>query len=109
MAVDRLACTLEQALGRRYVAYFNTRYRRTGTLWEGRFKSSLVDSERYVLPPKLTADGFKFVVPGRPVRLALRSNPRQTPGTVRPGIRCGEHRRGLQDRRSPPRAIHAKP
>jgi putative transposase len=38
-----------QALGRRYVACFNARYRRTGTLWEGRFKSSLVDSERYVL------------------------------------------------------------
>ena len=38
-----------QALGRRYVAYFNTRYRRTGTLWEGRYKACLVDSERYVL------------------------------------------------------------
>jgi len=38
-----------QAIGRRYVACFNARYRRTGTLWEGRFKASLVDSERYVL------------------------------------------------------------
>jgi putative transposase len=38
-----------QALGRRYVACFNARYRRTGTLWEGRFKAGLVDSERYVL------------------------------------------------------------
>lgn len=38
-----------QALGRRYVAYFNGRYRRTGTLWEGRYKSCLVDSEEYVL------------------------------------------------------------
>lgn len=38
-----------QAIGRRYVACFNARYRRTGTLWEGRFKSALVDSERYVL------------------------------------------------------------
>ncbi|GAB1595055.1 transposase [Lysobacter claricitrinus] len=38
-----------QAIGRRYVACFNARYRRTGTLWEGRFKSALVDSDRYVL------------------------------------------------------------
>ena len=38
-----------QAIGRRYVASFNARYRRTGTLWEGRFKSALVDSERYLL------------------------------------------------------------
>lgn len=38
-----------QRVGRCYVARFNARYRRTGTLWEGRFKSSLVDSERYLL------------------------------------------------------------
>lgn len=38
-----------QAIGRRYVGCFNARYRRTGTLWEGRFKSALVESERYVL------------------------------------------------------------
>lgn len=38
-----------QALGRRYVRAFNARYRRTGTLWEGRYKSCLVDSDRYLL------------------------------------------------------------
>jgi len=38
-----------QALGRRYVQYFNYQYRRSGTLWEGRFKSSLVQSEIYLL------------------------------------------------------------
>lgn len=38
-----------QAIGRRHVGSFNARYRRTGTLWEGRFKSALVDSERYAL------------------------------------------------------------
>lgn len=38
-----------QALGRRYVRYFNREYRRSGTLWEGRFKSSLVQSETYLL------------------------------------------------------------
>jgi len=38
-----------QALGRMYVRYFNYTYQRTGTLWEGRFKSSLIQSERYLL------------------------------------------------------------
>lgn len=38
-----------QALGRRYVYYINQTYRRTGTLWEGRYKASLIDSEAYLL------------------------------------------------------------
>ena len=38
-----------QKLGRGYVAVFNGRHGRTGTLWEGRYKACLVDSERYVL------------------------------------------------------------
>ena len=38
-----------QALGRRYVHYVNKTYRRTGTLWEGRYKASLVDSDAYLL------------------------------------------------------------
>jgi putative transposase len=38
-----------QALGRRYVRYVNDRYRRTGTLWEGRYKSCLVGDDRYLL------------------------------------------------------------
>ena len=38
-----------QWLGRQYVGYINGRYRRTGTLWEGRYKSCLVDTERYLL------------------------------------------------------------
>ncbi|HEX2197433.1 MAG TPA: transposase [Burkholderiales bacterium] len=36
-------------LGQRYVPYFNRRHGRTGTLWEGRYRSSLVESARYVL------------------------------------------------------------
>ena len=43
---DAPAC-LMRALGQRYVRYFNDRYRRTGTLWEGRFRSTIVDSDRY--------------------------------------------------------------
>jgi len=38
-----------QALGRRYVRYFNRTYRRSGTLWEGRFRSCVVDAEEYLL------------------------------------------------------------
>jgi putative transposase len=37
-----------QMLGRRYVSYFNYLHERTGTLWEGRFHSSLVETERYL-------------------------------------------------------------
>ena len=40
---------LMQSLGRRYVRYINDRYHRTGTLWEGRYKSSMVDRETYLL------------------------------------------------------------
>jgi putative transposase len=40
---------LFQSVGRRYVQHFNRRYTRTGTLWEGRFRSCTVDSERYLL------------------------------------------------------------
>jgi putative transposase len=36
-------------LGQRYVPYFNQRHGRTGTLWEGRFRSCIVESARYVL------------------------------------------------------------
>lgn len=38
-----------QDLGRKFVRYMNRTYRRTGSLWEGRFKASLVDSEAYLL------------------------------------------------------------
>lgn len=40
---------LMQGLGRQYVHYFNHAYRRTGTLWEGRYKSCVVDAEAYLL------------------------------------------------------------
>lgn len=38
-----------QSLGRCYVQYFNKTHGRTGTLWEGRHKSSLVDDDKYLL------------------------------------------------------------
>lgn len=38
-----------QAIGRNYVNYLNLTYQRTGALWEGRFKSCLVEAEHYLL------------------------------------------------------------
>ncbi len=38
-----------QAVGRRYVRYFNDRQQRTGTLWEGRYKSTLIQPDRHLL------------------------------------------------------------
>jgi len=38
-----------QAVGRRYVRHFNDRQGRSGTLWEGRYKSTLIQTERYFL------------------------------------------------------------
>ncbi|MBN2452922.1 MAG: transposase [Candidatus Omnitrophica bacterium] len=40
---------LIQSLGRKYVQYFNWAYKRTGTLWEGRFKSSLISNDKYLI------------------------------------------------------------
>ena len=37
-----------QSMANRYVRYFNVKHQRTGTIWEGRFKSCLVDSEQYL-------------------------------------------------------------
>lgn len=38
-----------QSLGRRYAQYFNRCYHRSGALWEGRYKSSMVETEHYLL------------------------------------------------------------
>ena len=38
-----------QSVGRSYVRYFNRRHQRSGTLWEGRYRSTIVQSERYLL------------------------------------------------------------
>ncbi|HEX5313612.1 MAG TPA: transposase [Gammaproteobacteria bacterium] len=38
-----------QMLGHYYVQYYNHCYRRTGTLWEGRYRATLIDGEAYLL------------------------------------------------------------
>ena len=40
---------LMKLLGQRYVQYINKTYRRSGTLWDGRFRSSFIQDSRYVL------------------------------------------------------------
>ena len=38
-----------QSVGRKYVQYFNYKYKRSGTLWEGRYRATVVDTEQYLL------------------------------------------------------------
>lgn len=38
-----------QAIGRRYVRYFNNAQQRSGTLWEGRYRATLIQADRYLL------------------------------------------------------------
>lgn len=63
---------LIQSVGRYYVRYINQTYNRTGTLWEGRFKSTLVDSERYFLV-------LSRYIELNPVRAAMVDHPASYP------------------------------
>ncbi|MDB5964449.1 MAG: transposase [Polaromonas sp.] len=46
---DRSLPQMMQAVGRSYVRYFNDRQARSGTLWEGRYRSALVEADAYLL------------------------------------------------------------
>ncbi|KAF1023186.1 MAG: hypothetical protein GAK30_00639 [Paracidovorax wautersii] len=48
--------TLMQGLGRRYVRYFNDRHQRRGTLWEGRYRATVLEASRYLLPVMVHID-----------------------------------------------------
>jgi putative transposase len=48
-AQDNSISKVFQSVGRRYVQYFNFTYQRSGTLWEGRYRATVVDSEQYLL------------------------------------------------------------
>lgn len=58
-----------QAIGRRYVRYFNDRQQRTGTLWEGRYRSTLIQTDRYLLACMAYIDL-------NPVRAGVVANPK---------------------------------
>jgi putative transposase len=46
---DQALSKMMQAVGRSYVQAFNKRHARTGTLWEGRYRSTLIQTDRYLL------------------------------------------------------------
>ena len=46
----RSVSRMMQAIGRQYVTTFNRKYRQTGTLWEGRYRCSLIQADAYLLP-----------------------------------------------------------
>lgn len=46
---DQALPKMMQAVGRSYVQTFNKVHGRTGTLWEGRYRSTLIQSDRYLL------------------------------------------------------------
>ena len=57
-----------QSIGRKYVKYFNSNYQRTGTLFEGRYKASLIESDRYFL-------ACSRYIEENPVRAGMVSSP----------------------------------
>lgn len=61
-----------QSASRKYMQYFNYTYRRTGTLWEGRYRATVVDSKRYLL-------GIMRYIELNPVRAGLVAHPREYP------------------------------
>jgi putative transposase len=65
---------LMQSVGRTYVQYVNQVYHRTGTLWEGRYKASPVDSERYLLT-------CMRYIELNPVRAHMTKTPGDYPGS----------------------------
>lgn len=85
--------TLMQAVGRSYVRYFNQRYQRSGTLWEGRYRCTVVQPERYLLacmayidlnPVRRALVGRALDYPwsGHAHHLGLRNDPLITPHTL---------------------------
>ena len=61
-----------QSLGRSYVRYFNDTNGRSGTLWEGRYKSTVIQTERYMLACMVYIDL-------NPVRAGLVAGPQDFP------------------------------
>ncbi len=61
---------LMKGLGQRYVQYVNRTYGRSGTLWEGRFRSCLAQTEDYLLAC------YRYIELN-PVRAAMVSHPRE--------------------------------
>ena len=69
---DSLAKTM-QSLGRRYAQYFNQQHRRSGTIWEGRYRSSLIDPDYFLRCQRY--------IELNPVRAGFESNPQSSTWT----------------------------
>jgi putative transposase len=69
---ENSAAQLMKNLGQRYVQYINRTYHRSGTLWEGRFRSCLMQTESYVLAC------YRYIELN-PVRAAMVNHPREYP------------------------------
>jgi putative transposase len=61
-----------QSVGRSYVRHFNGKYARSGTLWEGRYRSTLIQAERYLLACMVYIDL-------NPVRAGMVADPAEYP------------------------------
>src|SRR5450756_108786 len=82
------------ALDRRYVQYINTTYRRTGTLWDSRYKSSLIQAETYLL-------SCQRYIELNPARAAMVSDPAHYRWTS-----YRHNALGAEDRRVTPHALY---
>ncbi len=101
----RLLCTPDsklgvsramQALGRRYAAWFNRRHGRTGALWDGRFRSALVESGPPILRALRQIDALGPTA-GRAVDDPLPAGPEPAPvgkDAASIGRSSAEHRSG---------------
>lgn len=69
---DSLAKTM-QSLGRRYAQYFNQQHHRSGTIWEGRYRSSLIDPDYFLRCQRY--------IELNPVRAGFQSHPQDSTWT----------------------------
>ena len=67
-SIERGLGYMIQSLGRQYVQYINQTYKRTGTLWEGRFKSSLISNDEYLI-------ACSIYIESNPVRARIVKDP----------------------------------
>lgn len=66
---ERSISQVFQSVGRKYVQYFNHTYGRSGTLWEGRYRATVVDSEAYLMK-------LMRYIELNPVRAGMVAHPR---------------------------------
>jgi len=76
------------AIGRRYVQYINKAYRRTGTLWDSRYKSSLVQGDVYLL-------SCQRYIELNPVRAGMVKDPAEYPWSSYRANGLGQRAEGL--------------